>query len=463
MQKIYTSFLALLLAITLAGCAAADGGLAGTSWRVTGYNNGKEAVQSVLPDTEPTAYFAPDGTLSGNGGCNAYTSSYTISENTIRIAPPATTRKMCPQPGVMQQEAAIMRALSGAAAFRLSGDSLDLLNADGGTALTMRLVLRDATSVYRSGAQEIVVANRGVDELDMTVDSKTYRMRSAIAASGTKYEAIGDPTTVFWSKGHTALVTIGGRELPGEFVLRREAPDDDEILIAIEGRAYRMRRAVSASGAKYVAVDDPTTVFWSKGRDATLTVGGRAYSHYALIRSASEDDELLLTVEGEDFVLRRVPAASGAKYEATDDPTTVFWTKGDAATLTVRGKDYIGYDAETKPAGGETLPTGVLWSVRSVEGTRVVPNSTVTIQFEKDGSLHGKGSINSYRSAWIGTGDRILIRGAASTLMAGPQELMEQEAYFLKALEDVRGFRIRGGELVLLTKGGGEIVAERQQ
>jgi membrane-bound inhibitor of C-type lysozyme len=33
-----------------------------------------------------------------------------------------------------------------------------------------------------------------------------------------------------------------------------------------------------------------------------------------------------------------VRAASGAKYEAEGDPATTFWSKGDKATLTIRGQ-----------------------------------------------------------------------------------------------------------------------------
>jgi membrane-bound inhibitor of C-type lysozyme len=50
------------------------------------------------------------------------------------------------------------------------------------------------------------------------------------------------------------------------------------------------------------------------------------------------DDRTVLNVGAETFTLNPVPSASGAKYEAEGDPATTFWSKGDKATLTIRGQ-----------------------------------------------------------------------------------------------------------------------------
>ncbi len=46
--------------------------LDGTSWNVTGYNNGKEAVVSLIADTKITVEFSADGKVSGSAGCNRF-------------------------------------------------------------------------------------------------------------------------------------------------------------------------------------------------------------------------------------------------------------------------------------------------------------------------------------------------------------------------------------------------------
>lgn len=56
-----------------------------------------------------------------------------------------------------------------------------------------------------------------------------------------------------------------------------------------------------------------------------------------VIRLGVRGDAMRLQTGGEEFELRRAAAASGVKYEATDDPDTYFWTKGDGAFFSLRG------------------------------------------------------------------------------------------------------------------------------
>ncbi len=108
--------------------------LPGTSWVALSYNNGKEAVVSVLANSEITAIFGEDGKLSGSAGCNNYNSTYSVDGKSIQIGPAATTRMMCQTPeGVMEQEAAYLSAIQTAASYQLQGNSLTLKDADGST------------------------------------------------------------------------------------------------------------------------------------------------------------------------------------------------------------------------------------------------------------------------------------------------------------------------------------------
>ncbi|SDT02790.1 Heat shock protein HslJ [Halopseudomonas xinjiangensis] len=51
-------------------------------------------------------------------------------------------------------------------------------------------------------------------------------------------------------------------------------------------------------------------------------------------------DDLLLEAFGERHVMLPVPSASGARYQAEGEPSTTFWTEGDAARLTLHGQAY---------------------------------------------------------------------------------------------------------------------------
>jgi heat shock protein HslJ len=109
--------------------------LAGTDWEVIGYNNGKQAVTSVLAGTSLTASFGADGVLSGNAGCNTYSGSYTITGMQIKIGPLASTMMACSDPaGVMEQEAQYLAALQSAATYQIEGNRLKLRTQDGALA-----------------------------------------------------------------------------------------------------------------------------------------------------------------------------------------------------------------------------------------------------------------------------------------------------------------------------------------
>jgi heat shock protein HslJ len=100
-------------------------------WEATGIR-GPNAVSSPLAGTKVTAVFAADGTLTGNAGCNAYTTTYTRTRGGLTIAEPAATRKLCSEPdGVMKQEAAYLKALPLTRSYELAGAKLTLLTGEG--------------------------------------------------------------------------------------------------------------------------------------------------------------------------------------------------------------------------------------------------------------------------------------------------------------------------------------------
>jgi heat shock protein HslJ len=115
--------------------AAPSDTLSGTSWTATGVNNGKGAVQSVAAGTSITAAFGADGQLSGSGGCNQYTATYTSADGTIVIGPVAGTRMAC-DPAVSEQETAYFAALDAAATYSVRGGELELRDASGAIQVT---------------------------------------------------------------------------------------------------------------------------------------------------------------------------------------------------------------------------------------------------------------------------------------------------------------------------------------
>jgi len=113
-------------------------GLAGTTWRVSGYNNGRQGVASVLAGTTVTMAFSVDGRVSGSAGCNSYSATYTSSESSLRFGPASTTRRMCATPErIMEQEQQFLKALERVTTARQEGDRLELRAADGALAVSL--------------------------------------------------------------------------------------------------------------------------------------------------------------------------------------------------------------------------------------------------------------------------------------------------------------------------------------
>ncbi len=106
--------------------------LEGSSWTVISYNNGNQAVVSVIIGTELTANFGTDGNLTGNAGCNDYSAGYQTDGDSISFGPALGTQKFCGEPeGLMDQEQQYLAALQTAATYKIELDQLEMRTAEG--------------------------------------------------------------------------------------------------------------------------------------------------------------------------------------------------------------------------------------------------------------------------------------------------------------------------------------------
>lgn len=120
-------------ALALAGCSAAGGGTGGTltgvTWALTSYT--ADGTQTAVPaDVIADATFGEDGSLSGSGGCNRFTGSYTQDGAKLTIGPVASTQMFCEGPG-SDVESAYLPSLSETSTFTASAEKLTLYDAAG--------------------------------------------------------------------------------------------------------------------------------------------------------------------------------------------------------------------------------------------------------------------------------------------------------------------------------------------
>jgi heat shock protein HslJ len=90
------------------------------------------------------------------------------------------------------------------------------------------------------------------------------------------------------------------------------------------------------------------------------------------------------------------------------------------------------------------------WIVTEISGEPTVGERPPTIGFDPaESRVAGHGSINRFFGGYEFEGDQITFAALGSTLMAGPQELMDQEHRFLRTLQGTMTVALDGDDVVL--------------
>lgn len=124
-------------AVTVQNAPPVQSPLAGTNWDLVAYNNGTQAMVSLISGTTITAEFGADSvSLTGSAGCNTYNGNYTTQGPSIAIRGIAASQQTCPTPdGIMAQESRYLSLLATAVTFQINGDQLEMFDANGGRIL----------------------------------------------------------------------------------------------------------------------------------------------------------------------------------------------------------------------------------------------------------------------------------------------------------------------------------------
>jgi heat shock protein HslJ len=128
---------------------ASDPRLDGTRWRLTELNGRGSLQRSGI-----TLEF-DGGRMFGESGCNRYGVDYSAREGRLTLAEGVprgliTTDAYCGS-GLMRREDAYQRALGSAKGYRLAGDRLELLNAEGGTILAFERMEEESAALEATG------------------------------------------------------------------------------------------------------------------------------------------------------------------------------------------------------------------------------------------------------------------------------------------------------------------------
>jgi putative lipoprotein len=117
-------------AVTSAGAGPSRGNapLENTTWKVTRLGE-KDVVSNENQRAPYIVLESSDHRVSGSGGCNRITGTYTVEKQTIHFGPIASTMMACPKG--MDTEKDFMQALDAARKWKVQGDELELYGEDG--------------------------------------------------------------------------------------------------------------------------------------------------------------------------------------------------------------------------------------------------------------------------------------------------------------------------------------------
>jgi heat shock protein HslJ len=385
-----------------------------TNWNLVAYNNGNQAVVTVLDGTSIDALFSSDGTLSGSSGCNTYSANFTVDGANLQIGPAASTRMFCSDPaGVMDQEQAYLAALENAATFKITGDKLEIRDADGAL-----------LAQYQASAGT----------------SQAPSMLSPTSAES-------DPH----------LQALRNATYPSEFTQSGEAPLQDGVY---------QEQAAPGSASQVVVQYTPNTMLGtlSDGRPAAAVVlatnsggSGTFYVLYlmdlsgeapAALASTHLGDRVLINqvgLEGDHLSVDLVTQAPDEPFSSPTLNVVQTYTYQDGALT--QGEPIVmgSISADEAPL------LGVQWqwvkTVTPVEEIQVTQPASYTLRFLPNGKLLVQADCNSGSGTYTVDGTALSIGPVAMTLMAcGPDS---QDAEFLKELDAAALYFMDGPNLMI--------------
>ncbi len=282
-------------------------------------------------------------------------------------------------------------------------------------------------STLACGDRNVTVGYVGAT-MRMQAGGETFDLRPVRSASGARYEAVGDPSTSFWSKGDRASVVVRGQPWPA--------------CVAERAPSLPYRATGNEPGWRLDITAHTITLLVDGGRihveaPTPIAEPGEGFTRF---RAAAAGAGLVATI----FDRRCADSMSGMPHP-------------NAVTVTFAGRTLTGCGGD--PA---TLLRGAEWVVEDLAGRGIVGGSRATLAFDADGRISGRGSCNRYTATYALNGEGLAIAKPASTMMACAPALMQQEQLFLDLLAQVRRFSIDASGALVLYAGDGRTITARR-
>ncbi len=178
---------------------------------------------------------------------------------------------------------------------------------------------------------------------------------------------------------------------------------------------------------------------------------GLLYCGSQVIEIGFLPEQIRIRLNEQIMTLSAQPAASGVLYSDPDNPATSLHMKGDGAVLRIDGAEL----SECTLRRPDTDITQGVWNISAIEDTPVLFPSRTELVFYPDGRLSASVGCNRLIGNYRRFGGVLTFGRLASTLMACPDGMGEQEARFNAVLPKIDGYILdaEAGRLTLTTEG----------
>jgi heat shock protein HslJ len=110
------------------------------------------------------------------------------------------------------------------------------------------------------------------------------------------------------------------------------------------------------------------------------------------------------------------------------------------------------------PSASSQDLTGSFWLLSELKGASLIDGTTITAQFDASGRISGTSGCNNYSTTYDINGSQLTIsEPVASTMMACPEPIMEQEQEYMSVLAEMASFEINNEELIIKDSTGDEL------
>ncbi len=421
-----------------------------------------------------TAAFASDGTVGGSGGCNSYSGGYTLSGDQISVGPLVSTMMFCETGS--DQEAAYLAALQQARRLAFTGEGRLQIFYDPGDGSEGVLVYVPEEKPL-VGANWMLVSLGSPDQPTQITPGASVTARfsedgsltgnagcNSYAASYTVQDgslAITQPasTRMFCSLGmEQEAAYLGAISQAESYVIT-----GSRLEITYDGGAGKLTYTSIALPLEYTlwtlaafngepaAENVPLTVQFIPGEVAnTGTVGGLVVCN---------NFNAGYTLDGESIAIRQSittrmacppdTAETERAYMAALEGMQSYQILADQMTITASGGT-LAFVANRTPLEGTNWRLTALGD--RANPTAPVEGSDFTAFFTRQpgapsGLLQGRSGCNEYNTTYVASLTEIHINMPATTKMACPSPLAEQEAEYLQALTNASQYTIIGDVL----------------